>query len=220
MKKWALLSTFSIAMAYLESAVIVYLREVYYPGNLTSIFPLKMMCPSNFAMELGREAAAIIMLLSVALLSGEKGWRKFYAFLYIFGLWDISYYAWLKIFIGWPSSIKDFDVLFLIPLPWFGPAYSPFIIASLFVLTGGFVIINRNVNPEPELVSILNFLLGSALIIFIFIYPSIEILRGAGVKGFQGFVPLGFPLVPYFIGLLLLAFGLLYPLKYSDKFLQ
>ncbi len=220
MKKWALLSTFSISMAYLESAVVTYLREVYYPRNLTSIFPLKMMSPNNFAIELGRETATIVMFLSIALLSGEKGWRKFYALLYIFGLWDISYYAWLKIFIGWPLSIKDFDVLFLIPLPWVGPVYSPFIIASFFALTGGFVIINRNVNPEPELVSILNFLLGSALIIFIFIYPSIEILRRNGAKGFQGFIPLGFPLIPYFIGLLLLAFGVLSPLKYSDKFLQ
>ena len=33
---------------------------------------------------------------------------------YIFGIWDISYYGALWLFEGWPSSVFDWDLLFLL----------------------------------------------------------------------------------------------------------
>jgi hypothetical protein len=42
-------------MAYLESAVVVYLRALYYPRGFT--FPLAPMPPGMVAIEMGREAA-------------------------------------------------------------------------------------------------------------------------------------------------------------------
>ena len=52
------------------------------------------------------------------------------AFALAMGVWDIFYYVFLWVFTGWPASIVDPDVLFLIPLPWWGPVISPTLIAA------------------------------------------------------------------------------------------
>jgi hypothetical protein len=106
---------FSIAMAYLESAVVVYLREIFYPEGF--IFPIKLITDKISLIEIGREAATIIMLATIALLSSRMKQEKFYFFLLAFGVWDIFYYFWLKVFINWPQTLLTDDLLFLIPIP-------------------------------------------------------------------------------------------------------
>ena len=91
------LTIYAVAMAYLESAVVVYLRAIYYPHGFD--FPLAPMPPGMAAIEIGREAATLIMLLGVAALAGADRWERFLAFCVAFGVWDIFYYAWLWIFI-------------------------------------------------------------------------------------------------------------------------
>ena len=213
MRKLGWLSLFSVSMAYLEAAVVVYLREIYYPGALTSIFPLKMMSPLNFVVELGRELATLLMLASVALLAEKGKWRRFYAFLYVFGLWDIFYYLWLRLFIHWPGSLKDFDILFLIPVPWFGPVYAPVLTALVFVMAGGYVLVKEEITPRPNPVSLSCFLLGSAILFSLFVFPSVELILTRGVEGFKGFVPGGFSLLLYLPGLMFLFSGVFLPLK-------
>jgi len=58
---------------------------------------------------------------------------RIFLFLYGFGVWDIFYYVWLKVLVNWPATLLDWDVLFLIPLPWVAPVLSPVLIALLFV---------------------------------------------------------------------------------------
>jgi hypothetical protein len=45
--------------------------------------------------------------------------------MFVFGIWDLFYYVWLKVCLGWPSSLLTWDVLFLIPVPWVGPVLAP-----------------------------------------------------------------------------------------------
>ncbi len=213
MRKLGWLSLFSVSMAYVEAAVVVYLREIYYPGTLTSIFPLKTMSPLNFGVELGREPATLLMLASVAFLAERGKWRRFYAFLYVFGLWDIFYYLWLRLFIHWPGSLKDFDILFLIPVPWFGPVYAPVLAALVFILAGGYVLVKEEITPRPNLVSLACFLVGSAILFALFVFPSVELILTRGIEGFKGFVPGGFSLPLYLSGLGLLFSGIILPLR-------
>ena len=113
-RKLAWLSGYAIAMAALEAIVVVYLRTLYYPEDVRLIFPLKFMAELDFVLELGREAAAVAMILAVAALSEwERRGRVFAAFVYVFGVWDVFYYVWLKVMIGWPMSWLEWDVLFL-----------------------------------------------------------------------------------------------------------
>lgn len=125
------LAIYAVAMAYVESAVVVYLRAIYYPHGFD--FPLALMPPGMVAIEIGREAATLIMLLGVAALAGADRWEWFLAFCLSFGVWDISYYAWLWIFIRWPPSLFTWDVLFLIPVPWIGPVLAPLLVSGALV---------------------------------------------------------------------------------------
>lgn len=129
---------FSISMAFVEAGVVVYLRDLYYPEGFS--LPLKMITERNLIVELGREAATIFMLISVAALCGKRFWEKFSYFIICFGIWDICYYLWLKVAIGWPSSLLDWDILFLIPLPWIGPVIAPVTVSIMMISTGLFII--------------------------------------------------------------------------------
>ena len=120
-----------IALAYIESAVVVYLRALYYPQGFG--FPLEEMSLAIYLTEAGREAATIVVLVAVACLVEKTHTGRIFLFLYGFGVWDIFYYVWLKVLVNWPATLLDWDVLFLIPLPWVAPVLSPVLIALLFV---------------------------------------------------------------------------------------
>jgi len=120
-------TAYAVAMAYLESTIVVYLRRLYYPRGFD--FPLIIIDTPTLLLELGREAATIVMLATVGIAAGRTSVGKFAYFLYMFGVWDIFYYVWLKVFLDWPASLLTWDVLFLIPVPWVGPALAPVTVA-------------------------------------------------------------------------------------------
>lgn len=128
---WLLL--FGVAFGLLEAAVVVYLRELYYPGGFR--FPIVIIENRVAIIELVREAATLLMLLGVAMAAGRDGMDRFFVFAFLFGVWDIVYYIGLWLFLGWPSSLMTWDVLFLIPVPWLGPVIYP-VIVSLSLIAG------------------------------------------------------------------------------------
>ena len=131
--KVLLLLLFGAAMAYCEAAVVVYLRGLFYPEGFS--FPLKLIPRSFIAVEVFRELATIVMLVTVATIVAKTFWERFGYFMILFGIWDIFYYVWLKTTIDWPSSLFDWDVLFLIPLPWIGPVMASLLVAlSMFIM--------------------------------------------------------------------------------------
>ena len=131
-KKIFAIIIFSVAMAYLESAIVVYLRLLYYPDGF--IFPIKIIPEEIFIIELGRELATIFMLASIGFLSGKIFVERLSYFLLMFGVGDIFYYVWLKVFINWPASFLTDDLLFLIPVPWISPVLAPIIISIIFIV--------------------------------------------------------------------------------------
>ncbi len=134
-KRWFVVVTYAAAMAWVESAVVLYLRtmvnriEPYQPN------PLPFATGFGIA-EVVREFATLVMLLAVGILAG-RNWRSRLGYFAIaFGVWDIFYYVFLKVLCGWPHSLLDWDVLFLIPVPWWGPVAAPVLIALLLILWG------------------------------------------------------------------------------------
>ena len=140
-RRIAWLIGFAVAMAYVESAVVVYLRAIYYPQGFA--FPLVLMPPGMVAIDLGREAATLVMLLGVAMLAGKDRWDSIALFCIAFGVWDIAYYVWLWVFLRWPPSLLTWDVLFLIPVPWTGPVVAPVIVSVVMVAGGGMLLWKR-----------------------------------------------------------------------------
>jgi hypothetical protein len=132
------LTLFSIAMGYLETAVVVYLRKLYYPGGFA--FPLVPVTREVATAEFWREVATIIMLLGVGILAGRNPAQRFVFFLFSFAVWDLFYYVFLKILLDWPESLFTWDILFLIPIPWVGPVIAPCIVCLSMILFTGIVI--------------------------------------------------------------------------------
>lgn len=176
MRKIFWILVFSIAMALVEAAVVVYLWALYYPEGFA--FPLPMITARHLIVELGREAATIFMLLSVAALSGKRFWEKFAYFVICFGFWDIFYYVWLKLALGWPSSLLDWDILFLIPLPWIGPVIAPVSIAIMMILAGLLIIAlyKRGYDFRPSFLTWVLTIIGTLTILYSFMRDT-----GAGL---------------------------------------
>ena len=172
------LVVFCIAMAALESSVVVYLRALYYPDGFTVM--LKIINQEILLIEIAREAATVVMLLSVGYLAGNTFKNRFAYFLMAFAVWDISYYVWLKVFIDWPSSLLDWDILFLIPFTWLGPVLAP-VICSLTMIVSS-VMMLRSSAPVSKRIWIL-FGIGSAIILFTFLKDYGWIIFANGLYG-------------------------------------
>lgn len=131
LKKGIWLFVFSVAMGFLESSVVVYLREIYYPEGFS--LPIKPMATHLALTELLREAATVIMLISLGAIIGKTFAERFSAFLFSFAVWDIFYYVFLKLILNWPESFFTWDILFLIPMLWVSPVLAPLIISFLMI---------------------------------------------------------------------------------------
>ncbi|MCJ7711076.1 MAG: hypothetical protein MUQ32_09640 [Chloroflexi bacterium] len=128
---------YAVAMAYLEAAVVVYLT-LAIGGRVGEIFPLRPAIEAGdlVAIEVGREAATVVMIAAAGLLAGRNGLERLAWAAVVFGAWDIGYYAWLNVFSGWPPALDTTDLLFLIPVPWVGPVWSPVAVSLALVVVG------------------------------------------------------------------------------------
>jgi len=201
------LTLFSIAMGYLESAVVVYLRAIYYPNCFN--FPLVNMNPAIAITELGREAATIIMLAGIGVVAGKNSTQRFAWFLYCFAIWDIFYYVFLKVLLNWPESLFTWDILFLIPLPWVGPVICPCIISISMILLALMLIYFNNKNPALKINprEWILFISGSLVVILSFIldcYKCINLYKGEVLDALSQYIPRHFDWPIFCIGEILI----------------
>src|SRR5882724_9298838 len=140
---------FAACFGFLEAVVVVYLRAAVgllpgYQGTLSDVirmsgqYYMQTQAISQFpksllTLEVLREAVTILMLLSVALLTSANFRARSAVFLWTFAIWDIVYYAALWVTVRWPLSIRDPDVIFLIPVPWLSPVWFPILVSALAI---------------------------------------------------------------------------------------
>jgi hypothetical protein len=176
-RTWLLVVSFAAAMAWVESACVYYLRAlvdrmVPYQAN-----PLPIRGVLG-PIELIREAATLVMLFAVGTLAGRRWLERIAYAALAFGVWDILYYVFLWGMSDWPTSLFDWDILFLLPLPWWGPVLAPVSIASLMIVWGTLVTQFR----DRRAVSAGRFtpwglnLLGTALALYVFMADSLHLL--------------------------------------------
>ncbi len=144
------LAGFALAFGFVEGAVVVYLRaatgllpgyggtlvdvqraepEFYKQATAINSFPRSLL-----TVEVCREAATMVMLVSIALIAATGARERWAAFLWTFAIWDISYYGALWATVRWPASLRDLDVIFLIPVPWLSQVWFPLLVSGLTVL--------------------------------------------------------------------------------------
>lgn len=141
-QRWIAVVLFATAMAWMESATVVYLRTLVGRLEPYQAHPLPI-SPHLSWVEIVREAATIAMLGTAGWLAGKTPRSRFAYFLLAFGVWDILYYVFLAVIGPWPRSVLDWDILFLIPLPWWGPLLAPASIAFLMVLGATLIVIGE-----------------------------------------------------------------------------
>jgi hypothetical protein len=141
---------FGAAFGFVEAAVVIYLRAAVgllpgYGGSLADVAKLSSeiyqksqihgdLPQSLLTVEIFREAATMVMLLSIAFLSAKRWRERWASFLWSFAIWDICYYLGLYLTVGWPPSWFTPDVLFLIPVPWLAQVWFPILVSALTML--------------------------------------------------------------------------------------
>ena len=179
-KRFIIIVIFSIGLAFIEAVVAVYLRTIFFPEGF--VFPLVDFISDQrwlqfLRIEACREGAILVVLLCSSCLFGKDFRTRLAYFLTIFAVWDIFYYIWLKVLLGWPSSIMEWDILFLIPVTWAGPVLAPVII-SLTMLTGAMLILRRESCGQPlriSRVAAYGFILVSLLFVGHFCYAGMHV---------------------------------------------
>ena len=163
------LTVFSIAMGFMETTIVIYLRKVYYPLGFQ--FPLIPIEPTIAKIEFLREAATIIMLVGIGALSGKTRTQKFAFFIYCFAIWDIFYYVFLKLFLNWPESLFTWDILFLIPVPWVGPVFASCLVSLSMIVLACFITMpeEEKINDALKLKEWAFLSTGSIILIFSFV---------------------------------------------------
>jgi hypothetical protein len=183
---------FGISFGYVEAAVVVYLRALYDPLRHTlhpdrpagELFPLitadqlQSAAPEKawlLGVEVAREAATMIMLASVALVAAGDRPLWLPSFAIAFGVWDLSFYVFLKLLLHWPASIMTWDILFLIPAPWVAPVLAPSIV-SVTIGSTGLLALARPVRMLPAHWCAM--MLGGALILMAFMWDYQNLMAG------------------------------------------
>src|SRR5258706_8033838 len=173
-KQLGWLIAFSIAMGFLEAAVVVYLRLLYYPNGFE--FPLVRLDERGGVVEIFREAATVIMLIGAGVLAGKNSRQRLAFFLLAFAIWDLFYYVFLKVILDWPSSWLTWDILFLIPAPWVGPVLSA-VMASVTMILFAAVILRREFRDKSQMINAREWILitlGSLITILSWLWDYIK----------------------------------------------
>jgi len=201
--RWWIVAAFAVGMAWVESACVFYLRvlvdrvQPYQPNPL----PISSVLGQ---VELVREAATLVMLGAVGLLAGRTARSRLGYVAIAFGLWDIFYYVFLKLMCGWPSSLLDWDVLFLLPLPWWGPVLAPVSIAVLMIVWG--TLASLDPTPRPVLQAARSKLgwLGVALALYVFMADALRV-ASLGSDAVRSVLPTSFNWALFAVALSLMA---------------
>ena len=176
---------FGTAFGYVEAAVVSYLRFLHEPVRLRyyparppgDLFPLltrdraAAADPQQrkiFRIETGREAATIVMLAGVALATAADLSQWAAGFVIAFGVWDITFYLFLKVLLDWPASLFTWDILFILPVPWASPVLAP-VLVSAAMITAGIWHLRSHATPDPVRLALGNWtgILGGAAIIIV-----------------------------------------------------
>lgn len=203
------ITAFALAMAWVESAVVFYLRtmidriEPYQPNPLPIVGGLA-------GAELVREAATIVMLATAGWLAGWNFRARFGYFLVAFGVWDLGYYAFLKVLTGWPHSLLDWDILFLLPLPWWGPVLAPSLIAGLMIGVGCLITQTETSARQcwPQAKSWIAATIGAVFALFVFMQDALQV-AGGGETALRELLPVRFNWPLFLPALALMAVPLL-----------
>lgn len=203
--QWLVVVVFAIGMAWVEAASVYYLRVMVDRLDPYQANPLPMSGILE-QVELVREAATLVMLLTIGMLAGRTGRTRLGYTAIAFGVWDIFYYVFLHLICDWPTSLFDWDVLFLLPLPWWGPVLAPVCIALLMIVWG--TLVSQAVRSPARAVTSTRWWrwnwLGVALALYVFMADALRTVP-QGIAATRTVLPTAFNWSVFVVALALMA---------------
>jgi hypothetical protein len=199
-KRFLWVSIYAIAMALLEAVVVAYIRA------LIDIADDHVSLGAYARMELWREVATIVMLVSVGWMAGRRWLDRLAYGLFVFGMWDVWYYVWLRVLIGWPETLLDWDILFLIPVRWWGPVLAPVLVAVLICVTAVLAVRRMDLGERLSVTPARwgTVLLGVLLALYVFMADALHALL-QGQPGWNDIRPGPFKWPLFLIALVLMG---------------
>lgn len=213
-------------MGIMDAIVIVYLRKIF---NSTGFkFPIYISPGPIIKIEILREFCTLVMLVSIAFIAGKNRLQAFSYFLFCFAIWDLSYYAGLKLIINWPPSFFTWDILFIIPFPWIGPVLAPMVSSVTMIILSLVILFIQDKITTFKVKGIEWFLiyLGAALIFISFMwdYAGIILSRylfnfifSSPLNGFKNiasnYFPKHFVWTLFILGALCIYFSIFFMIK-------
>jgi hypothetical protein len=194
----AALVLFGLAFGYVEGAIVVVLRSIYEPiharrrpdrapDDLFPLISLDELARENpghvgrLRIELGREAATLVMLAVVPWTFARNVREWIAGFMVGFGVWDLAYYGTLKVCLGWPASLLTWDILFLLPIPWSGPVLAP-VLVSVSIIGAGVILLRAEAIGRPILLKAWHWaviVLGGSIVVVSFCWDGRSVALGA-----------------------------------------
>lgn len=205
--RWFVVAIMAIAMAWLEAAVVMYLRFFIDRIDPYQLDPLPLIAELG-EIELVREVATLVMLFCVGWLAGRERYSRLGYFLIAFGLWDIFYYVFLRVMGGWPETILDWDILFLLPLPWWGPVLAPVFVSLLMIVFGSLLSTAEGRLIRLAWWSWLAVIVGVFLALLVFMQEALEALP-ASIEIIRAILPVDFNWWLFSFAIFLLAVPIL-----------
>jgi hypothetical protein len=196
---------FGIAFGYVEASVVVYLRALYEPmharlyknraaGDFFPLLRLDQLADEGphatfwLQIEIGRELATLTMLAALAAAVARNFQQSAAAFLIAFGAWDLAFYAFLRLLLGWPRSFLDWDLLFLVPVPWVAPVLAPMLVALSMIIAGLLILRREDLRHPPLTLRWSHWLIilaGGMMIVIAFCWDAPNIASGGKPGNFQ-----------------------------------
>jgi hypothetical protein len=123
--------------------------------------------------------------------------------------------VFLRLISGWPRTLLDWDILFLLPLPWWGPVLAPVSIAVVMIVWGTLATQSDETATDSRLALALGWA-GIVLALAVFMIDAWRALP-AGRDAVLQVLPATFNWPLFWVALLLIASPALHQITSSTK---
>ncbi|MEA3401915.1 MAG: hypothetical protein U9R79_11830 [Armatimonadota bacterium] len=146
------LTALCIAMGYLDAVTSFYLHgmlQVAHEGGKYARGSVEDMSPRVRVLEQTRQAAVVLVLLTIGIVAGRNGLQQAGTFVFALGGWGLMRYAAIRTITDWPGSLSDADVVLYLPRAIHAPVWMVMIVAlglsvlGVALIRGGAVAMRR-----------------------------------------------------------------------------
>jgi hypothetical protein len=149
-----ILTLYAFITGYLEAATVTYTRVTYEamhfrlfpdrePDDLMPLFSFEQwekVAPAYLRsplLEIFRETGTVVALGLVTLLVASTFRLWMATFFLMLGISGWSYYLWLKVMTGWPHTLSDWDLIFMVPIPMVSPVWAALVAYTVMLACAG-----------------------------------------------------------------------------------